>query len=58
MSETAQRDCITGGEILAVEHRERGVQIRDEIVRILEPGREAQKPVRNPQRGPASGVSL
>ena len=41
-----------GGEILAVKHRERGVQIRDEIAGVFEPGREAQMPLRNPQLGP------
>ena len=47
-----------GGEFLAVEDRERRVQIRDEIARILEPGREAQSPSVTPNAAFASGVSL
>src|SRR5580704_16789058 len=50
-----QTGTSLGGEILAVEHRERRVQIRDEIAGVLEPRREAQKPIRNPQRGPRLG---
>src|SRR5450631_2894714 len=41
-----------GGEFLAVEDRERRVQIRDEIAGILKPDRKAQQPIPDAQGGP------